>query len=261
MDAQRFAGKVAVVTGAGVGIGRAVAQRLAAEGASVAVVDRDAPAAEATAQALQEGGHRAEAVAVDITSPAAVEDATRQVVEAFGGIDVLVNNAGVVRYGRVPEFSVEDWDLVVDTNLKGTFLTIKYAVPFMRERGGGAIVNTASAQAFASQPLVAAYSASKGAIVAMTRTLALDHAADGIRVNCICPGSVETPMLQYGAEYLVEGDSRTTMDQWGRQHPIGRLIQPEEIAAVTAFLASDDAAAITGAPYLVDGGLLARLGV
>jgi NAD(P)-dependent dehydrogenase (short-subunit alcohol dehydrogenase family) len=122
-------------------------------------------------------------------------------------------------------------------------------------------VNTASAQAFASQPLVAAYSASKGAIVAMTRTLALDHAVDGIRVNCICPGSVETPMLQYGAEYLVEGDSRATMEQWGRQHPIGRLIQPEEIAAVTAFLASDDAAAITGAPYLVDGGLLARLGV
>jgi NAD(P)-dependent dehydrogenase (short-subunit alcohol dehydrogenase family) len=113
----------------------------------VAVVDRDAPAAESTAQALQQTGQRAEAVAADITSPVAVEAATRRVAEAFGGIDVLVNNAGVVRYGTVPEFSVEDWDLVADTNLKGTFLTIKYAVPFMRERGGGAIVNTASAQA------------------------------------------------------------------------------------------------------------------
>lgn len=174
---------------------------------------------------------------------------------------MLVNNAGVVRYGTAPEFPVEDWDLVVGTNLKGAFLTVKHAVPLMRERGGGAIVNLASAQAFASQPLVAAYSASKGGIVAMTRTMALDHAADGIRVNCVCPGSVETPMLRYGAEVLDGGDPHQTMQAWGRLHPIGRLIQPEEVAALVAFLASDDAAAITGAPYLVDGGLLAELGV
>lgn len=255
---ERFDGKVALVTGAGVGIGHAVAVRLAAEGASVAVLDRDQAAAEQTVAAI---GDRALALTADITSPEQVAAAFASVAERYGGLDVLVNNAGVVRYGTVPEFSVEDWDLVMDTNVKGTFLTVKHAVPMMRERGGGAIVNTASAQAFASQPTVAAYSASKGAIVAMTRTLALDHASDGIRVNCICPGSVQTPMLRYGAEYFEDGDPAETMAGWGRLHPIGRLIQPEEVAGLIAFLASDDASAITGAPYLVDGGLLAKLGV
>lgn len=255
---DRFEGKVALVTGAGVGIGHAVAVRLAAEGASVAVLDRDKDAAEQTVAAI---GDKALALTADITSPEQVAAAFASVADRYGGLDVLVNNAGVVRYGTVPEFSVEDWDLVMDTNVKGTFLTVKHAVPMMRERGGGAIVNTASAQAFASQPTVAAYSASKGAIVAMTRTLALDHAGDGIRVNCVCPGSVQTPMLRYGAEYFEDGDPAETMAGWGRLHPIGRLIQPEEVAGLIAFLASDDASAITGAPYLVDGGLLAKLGV
>lgn len=259
---KRFEGKVAVVTGAGAGIGRAVALRLATEGAQVAVLDRDEPAATDTVAAIERDGGRAAPFAVDVSSADAVRTGIDAVVEAFGGIDVLVNNAGVVRYGVVTEFSVEDWDLVIDTNLKSVFLTAKYAIPSMRSRGGGAIVNTASTQAFASQPMVAAYSASKGAVVAMTRTLALDHAADGIRVNCICPGSVETPMLRYGAELLGDAaDPGTTMQQWGHQHPIGRLIQPDDVARLVAFLASDDAAVITGAPYLVDGGLLAKIGV
>jgi NAD(P)-dependent dehydrogenase (short-subunit alcohol dehydrogenase family) len=258
---KRFEGKVALVTGAGAGIGRAVAHRLGSEGAAVAVVDRDAGGAADTARSVSASGATAVPISADITVLAQVEEAFARVASELGGLDVLVNNAGVVRYGTVPEFSVEDWDLVIDTNVKGTFLTVKYAVPLMRARGGGAIINTASAQAYASQETVAAYSASKGAILAMTRTLALDHARDGIRVNCICPGSVETPMLRYGAEYFDDGDPTVTMQGWGKLHPIGRLIQPDEVASLIAFLASDDASAITGAPYLVDGGLTAKLGV
>jgi NAD(P)-dependent dehydrogenase (short-subunit alcohol dehydrogenase family) len=259
--AERFTAKVAVVTGAGVGIGQATALQLAAEGASVVVLDREAETAQETAALIRSEGGSARSVTCDLTAPAQVAAAFEQVESDVGGVDVLVNNAGVVRYGPVDEFSDEDWDLVIDTNVKGTFLTVKHAVPSMRRRGGGAIVNTASTQAFASQQLVAAYSASKGAIVSMTRTLALDHAKDGIRVNCVCPGSVQTPMLRYGAELLVDADPEMTMQEWGGLHPLGRLIQPEEVAAMIVFLASDDAAAITGAPYLVDGGLLAKLGV
>jgi NAD(P)-dependent dehydrogenase (short-subunit alcohol dehydrogenase family) len=252
---ERFSGKVAVVTGAAAGMGAAVARRLAAEGATVAVFDRD-PATD-TVDTIRAAGGTADAYQVDIAVGAQVAAA----IERVGGVDVLVNAAGVVRYGEVPEFDEVVWDLVIDTNLKGTYLTAKYAIPAMRARGGGAIVNFASVQAFASQQLVAAYSASKGAVVALTRTLALDHAKDNIRVNCVCPGSVETPMLRYGAESLDERDPAEVMREWGSLHPIGRLIQPDDVAGLVAFLVSDDAAVITGAPHLVDGGLLAKLGV
>jgi NAD(P)-dependent dehydrogenase (short-subunit alcohol dehydrogenase family) len=254
---DRFAGKVAVVTGAGAGMGAAVARRLAAEGARIAAFDLDLAAAAATADDLD----GAEPFAVDIRSGAAVRDGMAAVADRFGGVDLLVNVAGVVRYGEVPDMDEDDWDLVIDTNLKGIYLTCKYAIPLMAARGGGAVVNFSSTQAFASQKLVAAYSASKGGVVSLTRTLALDHAKDNIRVNCVCPGSVRTPMLRYGAELLDERDPEETMRDWGAQHPIGRLIQPEDVAGLVAFLLSDDAAVITGAPHLIDGGLLAKLGV
>lgn len=260
-DAARAA-RVAIVTGAGAGIGAAVARRLAADGAAVAAWDADAEAAEDTATEIRRTGGTARAYAVDVADGAGVRTASDAVVADLGGVDVLANVAGVVRYGTVVEMSEEDWDLMVDTNLKGIFLTAKYVVPHLQRRGGGVIVNTASAQAFASQPRVAAYTATKGAIVAMTRALAVDHAADGIRAVCVCPGSVHTPMLRYGAEMISpDADPDETMRSWGSQHPLGVLIEPEDVANLVAFLTSAQAGAITGAPYLIDAGLTSRLGV
>jgi NAD(P)-dependent dehydrogenase (short-subunit alcohol dehydrogenase family) len=254
--ADRFAGKVALVTGAGAGIGAATATALAAEAAAVAVVDRDPAAAEAVASEI--GGLPLRA---DVRSSRDARAAIGECAARLGGLDVLVNNAGVVRYGELPDLSEEDWDLQLDTNLKGPYLMARFAIPIMRERGGGAIVNLSSGQAVASQPLVAAYSASKAGVVAMTKTMAIDHGKDNIRVNCVLPGSVRTPMLRQGAELFGPSDPEAAMEAWGSEHPIGRVIEPEEVASVILFLASDEAAAVTGAAYLADGGLTARLAI
>jgi NAD(P)-dependent dehydrogenase (short-subunit alcohol dehydrogenase family) len=253
----RFAGKAGIVTGAGMGIGAAVARALAAEGAAVAVLDRDAAAAGQVSAQITASGGRAVAVAGSVTDAADAQRAVRAAAAAFGGLDLLVNNAGVVIYGEVPEYREQDWDTVVDTNLKGQFLMSKYAIPRLRERGGGAIVNMASVQALASQREVASYAASKGGVVSLTKSLALDHAKDRIRVNCVLPGSVRTPMLRHAAE-LVPGDPEQTIQTWGRIHPRGTVIEPEEIAAVVLFLLSADASAMTGAAVVADAGLTAQ---
>lgn len=255
---RRFEGKVAFVTGAGMGIGEAVAKRLAAEGASVAVVDFNRDSAERVAAGLD----RALALEVDVRDAQAVSAAVERTVSEFGGLDAVMSIAGLARYGTADELSEDDWDAVMDTNAKGPFLVAKYAIPHLRQRGGGSIINMASVQAFGSQQTVCAYAASKGAVVSMTKTLALDHAHDQIRVNCICPGSVETPMLHQSADTFHAGaDKSKIFAEWGRLHPLGRVIQPAEVAALACFLASDEAAAITGAPYLIDGGLTAKLAV
>lgn len=253
----RFGGQAAIVTGAGMGIGAAVASALAAEGAAVAVVDRNAAAAEQVSAKIIAAGGRAIAVVGSVGDAADAERAVLAAAEAFGGVDLLVNNAGVVIYGEVPQYREQDWDTVVDTNLKGQFLMSKYAIPQMRERGGGAIVNMASVQAVASQREVAAYAASKGGVVSLTKSLALDHALDKIRVNCVLPGSVRTPMLRHAAE-LAPGDPEQTIATWGRIHPRGTVIEPEEIAAVVLFLLSTDASAMTGAAVVADAGLTAQ---
>lgn len=257
---MRFAGKTAVVTGAGAGMGAAAAQHFAAEGARVALLDRDLAAAERVAQSIVDAGGAASAFACDVSKSADVASVIAAVAADFGAIDVLVNCAGVVRYGKVVDLDESEWDLQLDVNLKGTFLMCKYVIPHM-PKPGGAIVNTASVQAFISQQTVAAYSASKGGVVAMTRTLALDHAAEGIRVNAICPGSVETPMLRQSAEEFFPDDPEGALKAWGAIHPLGFLAQPEDVARVIAFLASDDAKLITGAPILVDLGLSAKAAV
>jgi meso-butanediol dehydrogenase/(S,S)-butanediol dehydrogenase/diacetyl reductase len=254
---QRFGGKVASVTGAGMGIGAAVARALAAEGAAVSLVDLDSGAAEAVSDEITKSGARALPIVANVGRASQAEQAISRTVEEFGGLDLLVNNAGVVIYGEVPEFAEEDWDTVLDTNLKGQFLMSKFAIPEMRRRGGGAIVNLSSVQALISQREVAAYAASKGGVVSLTKTLALDHAKDKIRVNCVLPGSVRTPMLWHAAE-LAPGDPDETIEQWGRIHPRGTVIEPEEIAAVVLFLLSDDASAVTGAACVADAGLSAQ---
>jgi NAD(P)-dependent dehydrogenase (short-subunit alcohol dehydrogenase family) len=173
-----------------------------------------------------------------------------------------VNSAGVQRYGNVVDTPEEVWDEVIDINLKGIFLTCKHALPEMRKRGGGSVVNVSSVQAFASQKGVAAYTASKGAINAMTRAMALDHAEEKIRFNAVCPASVDTPMLRWAADVFKDNKTaEQVVDSWGRMHPLGRVAKVEEVAELIAFLASDRASFITGGEYKIDGGMTAALGV
>jgi len=258
---KRFVDKTVIVTGGAVGIGNGAAEAFAREGGSVVIADIDADSASLAANNIVSTGGTAIAVPTDVRSSAAVENMVSLTASTFGGVDVLFNAAGINLYGTVDTFTEEDWDRQIDINLKGTFLTCKYAIPEMRKRGGGAIVNTASVQAFASQRTVAAYSASKGGVVSFTTTIALDHAAENIRCNCIAPGSIRTPMLEMAARKFGGDDLEATIAEWGRAHPIGRVGTIEEVANLVLFLASDEAAFCTGACYRVDGGLLSPLPV
>jgi NAD(P)-dependent dehydrogenase (short-subunit alcohol dehydrogenase family) len=257
-----FSGKVAIVAGGALGIGLAATRKLAAEDASVVICsDRENQVEEAVA-GLREEGLEVSGLRADVTSSADMKGLMDFAAETYGGVDVLVNSAGVQRYGTVVETEEEVWDEVLDVNLKGVYLASRYAIPEMRGRGGGAIVNLSSVQAFASQTGVAAYTASKGGINALTRAMALDHAGENIRVNAVCPASVDTPMLRWSADLFKGGESvEETLEDWGRMHPLGRVARPEEVAEVIAFLASEKASFVTGGDYKVDGGMLAALGV
>lgn len=260
--ADEFAGRVAVVTGGSTGIGKAAARRLAAGGAAVVVCGEIAGPVEETVTELRGDGLEVQGLKADVAVAAEVEELVRFAAAAYEGVDVLVCSAGIQRYGNVVDTAEEEWDLVLAVNLKGIYLAAKYAVPEMRRRGGGAIVNVASVQAFAAQKGVAAYAASKGGIVALTKAMAVDHAAEGIRVNAVCPASVDTPMLRWAAD-LFRGD-RTVEEivtSWGRMHPLGRVARPEEVAELIAFLASERSAFVTGGEYKIDGGLLATVPV
>lgn len=257
MTEKELAGRTAIITGGATGIGFAAARAIASAGAAVHIAGIDAAAVDDAVQQLTSDGLTAQGHTVDVRDRAAV----RELIGGPDRLDILVNSAGIQRYGTVLETSEELWDEVLDINLKGAFLTSKYAVARMSD--GGAIVNVASVQSIATQTGVLAYSTSKAGLLGLTRALAVDHARAGIRVNAVCPGSVNTPMLRWGAEQFA--DEQSTAEQllhdWGEMHPIGRVAEPDEVGNVIAFLAGPRASFVTGAEVKVDGGLLATIGV
>lgn len=252
---MRFEGKTAVVTGAATGIGEAVALAFGREGANVVVVDVNQDEAEGTLAAITAGGGTGIAVIADVSKASDCEKIASEAVSAFGRIDYLVASAGIQTYGTVVDTDEDTWDRTLSVNLKGIYLAAKYCVPEMIKGGGGAIVNVASVQGLMSQPNVAAYAASKGAVIAMTRTMALDHAKDNIRVNSLCPGSIDTPLLRFAADMISPDDPAGAIVEWGKLHPLGRVGQPSEMAEVVLFLVSDAASFMTGAAVVADGGL------
>ena len=245
--------RVAVITGAARGIGRATALLLAEQGARIAAVDIDFGAADETASLVRSKGADGLAIQADVSKFGDVEHMVTVVIQRWGQLDILVNNAGVLRYGNVVDTDEATWDDLLGVDLKGCFLCSKYSIPEMRKRGGGAIVNVASIMGMVAMPRHAAYCAAKAGVIGLTKAMALDHARDHIRVNCICPGTIRTPMNEQVY------DPRT-LDLIGACHPIGRLGLPEDIGQAVAFLASDESAFLTGAVIVADGGLSSQLG-
>jgi len=249
-----FDGKVAIVTGAAKGIGEAAARRLAESGASVALLDVDEKVGRQTAASIERG----EFFRCDVSSAKQVESAVKAVVERFGGIDVVVSNAGIQEYGDVVGTSEDLWDKVLNINLKGCFLISKYSVPHMLKRGAGAIVVVGSVQSMSAIGGSAAYVTAKHGLLGLVRAMALDYAQKGIRVNCVCPGAIDTPMLRWAAN--LDPNPQKVIETCDRMHAMGRIGQPNEVANAIAYLASDAASFITGAALLVDGGMLVPAG-
>jgi NAD(P)-dependent dehydrogenase (short-subunit alcohol dehydrogenase family) len=250
-------GKLALVAGGASGIGQAVVRRLAEHGAAVEFADISPAGVASTEADLRAAGYDVRGSVADLSDGAAVAAVLAAVADRRGKLDALVNSVGIQRYGTVETTTEETWDEVLAVNVRSMFLTAKHALPLLRRAGGGAIVNVASGQAVASQRNVVAYTASKGAIVAMTRAMAMDHADEGIRVNVVLPGSVDTPMLRASAAAISPADPGAVIRQWGSLHPIGRVGRPSEVADACVYLVSSLASFITGAELRVDGGLLA----
>lgn len=264
LTAGEHSGRTALVFGGTSGIGRAAAMELARQGARVVVHGLDRSDAINTAAAIRALGGDAVAVFGYVEDERTSAGAVREAVAAFGQLDTVVASAGIQRYGDVVSTPEATWDHVFEVNVKGTFLALKHSLPLLRESANGSIVVVTSVQAFASQKQVAAYTASKGALVALVRSLAVDEADYGVRANSVSPGSVDTPMLRASAALLGTEDDTSVNNlirHWGTSHALGRVAAAHEVAAAISFLASPRSSFITGIDLKVDGGLTAQLPV
>jgi NAD(P)-dependent dehydrogenase (short-subunit alcohol dehydrogenase family) len=252
---MRLGNKTALITGAGSGIGRATALLFAREGAAVAIADINQEAGNNTAAAITTNGGRALFERTDVSSAADCKRTVERSIREFGSIDILFNNAGIIRRATVLELTEKDWDLTMRVNLRSMYLMCREVIPHMLKSGSGSIINMASGWGLAGGPKAAAYCASKGAVVLITKALAVDHGRQNIRVNCLCPGDTDTGMLRSEAQQLGVPETEFLADS-GRR-PLGRMGTPEDIAKAALYLASDAASFVTGAALVVDGGGLA----
>jgi len=253
---SRFAGRVVVVSGGGSGIGQAAMLAFGREGARVVAFDREREALNRTAALLGEQGLEGHSLTVDVTRSRDVQRGVAAVVNRFGRIDVLVNNAGVEHAAPLHMTTEAEWDRVLGVNLKGVFLLSRQVLPVMMRGGGGAVVNVGSISGLLGWPAYAAYCASKGGVVQLTRQMAVDYAAHNIRVNCVCPGTTRTPLVE--RLFAQQKDPAAAEAAVAARHPLGRFARPEEIAEVILFLASEEASFITGAVLPADGGYTAK---
>lgn len=255
---MKLRGKVAIITGGGSGIGRVTAILFAKEGAKVVVADIDPERGQETVRMIREAGGESMFIRTDVTKAADAERMVKEAVKKYGGLDILHNNAGfwlVGKVDRVTEITEEDWNRIIDVNLKGVFLCSKYAIPEMIKNGGGVIINTASEAGVVGCPDSAAYCAAKGGVVLLTKEMALDYAPYNIRVNCICPANILTPLME---RYIATLESpEQTARAIAEVMPLGRFGRPEDVAYAALYLASDESAFITGAVLMVDGGVTA----
>lgn len=248
----RLAGKVAIVTGAGAGIGRASALLFAGEGARIAAVDLDSTTNANVAEEICAAGREALAVQADVSQAKDVTRVVQQVLAKFGRVDILFNNAGIVPHGKIHQTTEADWDRTMAVNLKSVYLLCHEVVPLFLRQGGGVILNTASATAVRSVVDRAAYSTSKGAVISLTRSMALDYVRGNIRVNCLCPGTIDTPSLHQ--RLAAFADPEEARKQFIARQPMGRLGTPEEVAQAALYLVSDEAKFVTGVAFSIDGG-------
>jgi NAD(P)-dependent dehydrogenase (short-subunit alcohol dehydrogenase family) len=255
VSGKRLQGRVALVSGAGSGIGQGIAELFAEEGAKVALLERDAAKGEETAERIREAGGEALMLCADVSKEVEVKKAVADTLKAFGALHHLVNNAGIVLVKPLEECTEAEWDEVMAVNVKSIFLTVKHALPALKQAEGATIVNLGSVSSFVGQGLTPSYVASKGAVMMLTKALALDYARFGIRVNCICPGITDTPLFRYHVSRTP--DPEATLANRAARVPLDCFLTPRDIAKAALYLSTDDSSGITGIAHVVDAGYLA----